>query len=72
MAVKRSPKALPQELSKKVQVPMHPELHRALKIHSLQEGYETLAEWMHQHFCYFLHKEDLMLQAPETEESACA
>jgi hypothetical protein len=61
----RTKRALPDCLTKNVTVPMHPEIHRELKIASLREGFETVGEYIHQHFCMELKREDLMLQATQ-------
>jgi predicted HicB family RNase H-like nuclease len=61
---------LPKELSKLVQIPMHPEIHKELKIAALRDDTESVAFWVHQHLCQVLNREDLTLQVPVTYSSA--
>lgn len=62
-------KALPSALSQKTTVPMHPEMHREIRIASLRDGYESVAEWLHNHFCHALGREDLLLPSPQAVTS---
>lgn len=57
---------LPDELSKKVPIPMQPEMHRAAKIAALTEGFDTVGEWLNEHLSRTLAREDLSLRAHDT------
>jgi hypothetical protein len=55
------------ELSKLVQLSMHPEVHKELRIHALREDYATPGEWLHEHLCEVLGRPDLSLRTEHAD-----
>lgn len=60
---------IPESLSKLVQFNLHPDIHREIKIGMLRDDFDSVSEWLHEHLCRTLEREDLSLRSAATARS---
>ena len=60
----------PSTKGKSVTLPMHPELHKAIRLAALSQDL-NYAEWMHLHFAEFFGRSDLPLTDVDLTRNVC-
>lgn len=56
------PPTIPDELSQFIQLRVHPQLYKEMKMSAIREDYGSIAEWVHERLCKELGRRDLSVK----------